>query len=161
MTSDEIFRDIFSCLDAHTTSLARIEAALTARPTAAAPASRPATGSAGGTGGEVATDADLDGKYGNEPVRKDPPKWIKDGGASYVGRRLSECPAEYLDAVASFADWRRGKDEQKGDEQGMKNAGYAARDAARARGHAARIRAGKTTTPAPVQATDDDSSIPF
>lgn len=85
-------------------------------------------------GGEVAADSDLDGKYGNPEIRFDPKRWT---GQSYVGSRFSDCPAEYLDEVASFNDWRASKDEEKGDPK----AKWPRLDAARARGWAARIRA--------------------
>ena len=97
----------------------------------------------------VASDADLDGQYGNPEVKKDPPRnW---SGASFVGSRFSECPPEYLDALASFFDWKAGKDEEQakaaGDDEDTakakaKYARYARTDAARARGWAARLRAG-------------------
>lgn len=111
---------------------------------------------------EVATDRDLDGQYGNPNVHKDPPLWIKDGGESFAGRRYSEATPEYLDALASYHDWRADKDLAKGTEDGTKYAGYAKKDAARARGWAKRIRAGWNTAPGSLTAppTDDDGA-PF
>lgn len=84
---------------------------------------------------EVASDSELDGKYGNPQIRKDPPRWT---GESYVGRPFSEASSKYLDRLASFLDWRAGKNEEKGDEQSLKYANYDRRDAARARGWARR-----------------------
>lgn len=80
----------------------------------------------------VATDEDLDGPYGNPEVRFDPKRWK---GPSYVGQKFSDCPSDYLECFADFADWLADKRRQEGDE---KKAGYAARDASRARGWAKR-----------------------
>lgn len=88
----------------------------------------------------VASDFDLDSQYGNPEVRKDSPQWLKLGGASYVGRRFSECPADYLESLASFFEWKAGKDEAEGTPEKLKYAGYARKDAGRARGWAKRNR---------------------
>lgn len=102
----------------------------------------------GGAGGhESASADDLDGKYGNPSVRKDPPKW---GGVSCVGRSFSECPPEFLDSLAGFLDWRAEK--EASDPAKEKYARYSRSDASRARGWAARIRSGWTppkAAPAP------------
>lgn len=86
----------------------------------------------------VAEDNDLDGDYGNPEIRFDPkPKYWN--GASFAGKRFSECTAEYLDAMAKYLKacaWGARKD---GDD---KKAGYKEKDAARARGWARRIRNG-------------------
>lgn len=95
-----------------------------------------------------AADVDLDSEYGNFSIRKDPPKWV---GRSFVGCRLSECTPDFLDAFASFCDWKAGKDESEGTPEKLKYAGYARKDAARARGWAKRLRSGKE----PPQSTDD------
>jgi hypothetical protein len=126
--------------------LARIEAALTSR--------------GGGASGAVADDADLDSQYGNPVIRKDPTKWQ---GPSYVGRTYSECSPEYLDSLAGLLDWKAGKNAQDPDEKKQKYAAYDRRDAARARGWAARIRAGggsaapREATRAAIAATDLDA----
>lgn len=109
--------------------------------TLATPAARPAPPSA--PAGAVADDRDLDGQWGDPTVRKDPPRWT---GASYAGKRYSECPPDYLDTLAGLLDWQAGKDEEKGDEQSVKYAGYKRKDAARARGWARR-NAGKPAAP--------------
>jgi hypothetical protein len=90
-------------------------------------------------GPHVADDADLDGQWGDPEVRKDPKRW---DGESQVGKRFSECPAEFLRTLASFFIWQAEKDEKSGDEQKIKYAGYKRRDAARALGWAKRIDAG-------------------
>jgi hypothetical protein len=101
-------------------------------------------GGSSSRGGNVADDADLDGQYGDPEVRKDPKQWLNDGGASYAGRRMSECPSDYLLAVASFYEWRAGKEEAEPEK--AKYAAYSRRDAARARGWAARNK-GKAPQP--------------
>lgn len=118
-------------------------------------------------GGAVASDRDLDGQYGDPEVkRKDPPRW---DGPSFVGRRYSECPPDYLDCLVGFLEWKAGKDSEKGTDEGNKYAKYARTDAARARGWAKRKRAGWKPAPTsnaalfgddgPAQPADDD--IPF
>jgi hypothetical protein len=99
----------------------------------------------------VASDADLDGQYGNQAVRKDPPKWK---GESHVGRKYSECSVEFLDEMAGFQAWVAGKEDAKaaaapdGDagkperDTAEKNVWYARQRAGYARGWAARLRAG-------------------
>lgn len=90
----------------------------------------------------VATDSDLDGRYGDPEVKaKDPRYWT---GPTMKGRKFSECPADYLDLVASRLDYFS---EQEDD---PKKKRYQAIDAARARGWAKRIRDGRHT-PAPVE----------
>lgn len=82
----------------------------------------------------VASDADLDGKYGDEQVKKDPPRWEGDRVAPC---RMSECSPEYLDALADFLQWKA-DNPREGKE---KYASYDRKSAARARGWAARKRA--------------------
>jgi hypothetical protein len=95
-------------------------------------------------GAAVASDRDLDGKYGDPESRFDPRDWV---GPSYKGCHYSECPADYLDLVAEAKDYfaRRAREENKLTAKGKPVADYEAADAARARGWAARIRAGKHT----------------
>lgn len=100
------------------------------------------TGLASGATSAVADDSDLDSQWGNPTVHKDPTLWIRGGGASYVGRKYSECPSDYLLALAAFFDWQAGKDEATGDPEKLKYAGYKRRDSSRARGWAKR-NAGK------------------
>lgn len=87
---------------------------------------------------EAAPDADLDGKFGDPIVKaKDPREW---SGETQVGKRFSECPSAYLDMVAARLEYFNSK---LGDtEDDRKKRLYNTRDAARARGWAARIRAG-------------------
>lgn len=109
--------------------------------------------------GDVATDRDLDGQYGDPVIKKDPKRWE---GDSYVGCRFSECPPEYLDEVANFKAWQADMDSRKGTKEADTKAKFNRLDGNRARGWAARKRAG--WQPAPAQddalpAADDD--IPF
>ncbi len=91
---------------------------------------------------QIASDSDLDGQWGNPLVRaKDPKAWT---GESQLGKSFSECPAEYLDLVASRLDFFAEKAEAEGTltTSGKPVAPYNRRDAARARGWAQRIRHG-------------------
>jgi hypothetical protein len=85
--------------------------------------------------GDVADDRDLDGEHGDPTVKFDPRGWT---GESFKGRRYSETAPEFLDlladALAFFA--------QKKAQTEPKKAGWDKLDAARARGWAARLRAG-------------------
>lgn len=161
-------------------ALEKGNAALTARVAKlerGAPASTGATN--GGGGGQsdrvqAASDADLDGQHGNPEVRYDPKEkhW---SGASYVGRRFSQCPADYLDAMAKSLEasaWGldKGAEEDPTDaEAKRKKARYKRIDAARAKGWAARVRAGRGEAPpinmasrgAPADDFEADDSIPF
>jgi len=149
MNNDEKLAEILA-------AVRRIETKLNERPApqAAAPAK------ASSTTPHIADDAELDSQYGDPEVRKDPPRWK---GASYVSRPFSECPADYLDMLASFRDWQADKDSEKGTEDGDKYAKYGRKDAARARGWAQRNRkqaledrkAIARTTSAPADDTDD------
>lgn len=93
-------------------------------------------------GVEPADDDELDGKYGDPAIRRDPPEkyWR---GDRYVGCHLSECPADYLEAWAKYklaCAFVADKDPAK-----AKYANYDRKDAARALGWARRIKAGQHT----------------
>jgi hypothetical protein len=91
-------------------------------------------------GPAVASDAELDGQYGDPEVKaKDPRDWT---GPPMHGRRFSECPAEYLEMLAERYDYFVSQNAQATDEE-KKKANYNRKDAARARGWAERIRSGK------------------
>lgn len=133
---------------------------------AALGATVPASGAGGSKGGEVASDADLDGQYGDPEVRRDPSDryWR---GASYAGVALSACPPDYLDAFAKYKDSCAFMSEKEGSEKKKKYAEYDRRDAARARGWAARLRSGWRPKGAAPPVTDEDyddggdDGIPF
>jgi hypothetical protein len=91
------------------------------------------------TSATVASDADLDGQYGDPEVKaKDPRDWT---GPSMKGLRFSRCPAEYLDMVADRLDYFCSTN-PGATEEDHKKLKYQRLDAARARGWAKRIRAG-------------------
>ncbi len=113
---------------------------------------------AGGTGGaDVAPASDLDSQWGDEEIRKDPPRWK--GEESFQGKHMSECSPEFLDCFAEFADWKAERDEEKAAEatdpteaeKKRKYSSYGRKTARRARGWAARKRSGwkppQTVTP--------------
>lgn len=87
---------------------------------------------------QMASGADLDGKFGN-PTVKDPPKW---DGESFTGCTMSQCSPEYLDSLAGFYEWQSGKDQEAGKltSGGKPASDFKLRDAARARGWAKRNR---------------------
>lgn len=99
--------------------------------------------------GTIASDADLNGKYGDPAVKaKDPRDWT---GESQLGKPFSECPPEYLEMVADRLDYFTTQNEEAiadpdtpDDERAKlkKNNLYNRKDASRARGWAARIRGG-------------------
>jgi len=107
-------------------------------------------------------DSDLDSKYGNPTVRIMAKDWH---GPDYVGWTFSDCPADYLDMHAKMLDAFAKK--QASDPVKAKYADWSAKDAARARGWAARHRA--NGGPKARATTDDfnidedlmDATIPF
>jgi hypothetical protein len=130
-------------------------AAPVARP---APASRPA---------EAASDADLDGKYGDPEVRFTPRDWT---GEPTKGLRMSQCDPDALDLLAEAYDYFAAKADEDGETttSGKPTAPYKRKDAARARGWSARIRGGWRTKTAeaagqvPFAGTGfTDEDIPF
>jgi hypothetical protein len=58
----------------------------------------------------VASDRDLDGKYGNPVLKFNPRDW---NGAPFKNRRFSECPPDLLDLVANTFDWFAEQADQK------------------------------------------------
>lgn len=95
-------------------------------------------GSSADDGEPIAPDSDLDGKHGDPTIKFDPREkyWT---GASCVGLRYSECPEEYLLAMAKYQDACAYMKRKDGNEDKAK---YNERDAARARGWAKRLRSG-------------------
>jgi hypothetical protein len=91
---------------------------------------------------DVASDRDLDGKYGDPEVKaKDPRDW---SGPTMKGRKFSECDPAYLDLLATRLDYfaKKADDGKEVTASGKPKSTYYRLDAARARGWAARIRAG-------------------
>lgn len=112
-------------------------------------------------GPAVASDHDLDSQWGDPEVKaRDPRDWT---GPTMKGRRFSECPAEYLEMVAERLDYFTSQN-PGATEDDQKKIKYQKLDAARARGWAARIRAGKVTPRAddgPPPWADDDEDVKF
>ena len=147
--------------DAVMMRLAAIEARLAALE-AGVPAAKATSG--------IADDAELDSPFGDPLVKKDPKRWLEQGGESYAGSHMSQCPSDYLRMLASLFDWMADKDEEKGKTyknrkgEDVPTAPLNRRAAAKARGWARRNE-GKTAAPvraqaAQVSATADDE-IPF
>jgi hypothetical protein len=88
---------------------------------------------------EVATDEELNGRWGNPAVFKDPPRWE---GQPYEGVQFSACPPEYLENLASFLEWRAQKEDEqdKRDKQGRPRSSWSRKEAKLARGWADRLR---------------------
>lgn len=99
------------------------------------------SGASGSAGADVATDAEMDGPYGDPAIKSDPKRWE---GPSFAGCNYSECPPDYLDVVAGFKDWQAGKDDaaKAVDNKNRPKSQWARKDAKLARGWAARKRAG-------------------
>ena len=106
----------------------------------------------------VASDADLDGQWGDPVVRaKSPRDWT---GPNMMGKKFSECDPGYLDLVADRLDYFAGVNESSLEPDAAKKARYNRLDASRARGWAARLRAGyKPTHPAAVDG--EFGEVPF
>ncbi len=96
--------------------------------------------------GECATDSDLDGKYGDPEVFKDPRDW---DGPSYKGKKYSDCPPEYLIMIAKMLDWLAADNKEKGATaaNGKPRHVYQELDAKRARGWAKRKLSGDSEPP--------------
>jgi hypothetical protein len=95
----------------------------------------------------VPASVDLDGPHGDPLVRqKDPRDWT---GDSQKGKHFSECPPPYLDMLAERYDYFASKEEDATKQK------YNLLDAQRARGWAARLRAGYVA-PEPAQTTGGD-----
>lgn len=112
----------------------------------------------------VASDRDLDGRYGDPVLKFTPRDWT---GAPFKGRPFSECPPDLLDLVAQTFDYFATQAEQKNERanNGKPVADYKRADAARARGWARRIRDGRhvqrtavATTGAPSGWSEDSDS---
>src|SRR6185312_5752273 len=85
----------------------------------------------------VADDRDLDSQYGNPVVKFSPRDWT---GDRCTGRKMSDCPAPFLDLLAQTLDYFADQAEAKNEltTSGKPVAPYKRKDAARARGWALR-----------------------
>lgn len=88
---------------------------------------------------EAMAPADIDGKFGDPDIRKDPSAkyW---SGESFQGRKMSQCTPEYLEAFAKYKEACAHMNEREGDPAKAKYVGYDRRDAKRARAWAERLR---------------------
>jgi hypothetical protein len=97
---------------------------------------------------EVATDRDLDGKWGNPLIRFNPRGWK---GPTFKDRKMSQCPPEFLDLLAEAHDWFADKadrtNEMTKSDHPKPKAPFERQAAARARGWAKRLREGKVAPP--------------
>lgn len=102
-----------------------------------------------------ADDSELDGRFGNPTVRKDPKRWA---GASFKGANYSDCPSDYLGVLAEYLDWTADMDAKKPNPPCHSNGTpwfeYNRKDAARARGWARRNRGRRIDPPAPPPEND-------
>lgn len=100
----------------------------------------------------IASDKDLDGRFGDPVVNFDPKDWT---GESFKGCRMSECPSPYLDLLAEALDYFAEKAEANNEEwKGKPTAPYKRLDAQRARGWSKRNQGKKFDAP------DADNSEP-
>jgi hypothetical protein len=109
----------------------------------------------------VADDYDLDSEWGDPRIRfglKE--KYWKEQPDPHIGLKYSECEPDYLDATAKYLDACAYMARKNGGEENEKRAKYKSRDAARARGWAARIR--KSGAPfATKQEAEEDLDLAF
>jgi hypothetical protein len=96
-------------------------------------------------GGDASPDSELDSKFGNEQIKRDPKRWT---GRPHAPCLMSECEPEFLECYAEFKDWTASKNDEKAAGNGpdgasaAKYAGYDRKSARRARGWRRRILAG-------------------
>ncbi|HUU87025.1 MAG TPA: hypothetical protein VMX17_04640 [Candidatus Glassbacteria bacterium] len=107
--------------------------------------------------GEPGPVEEMNGKYDDPVVMKDPPRWSK---GSFVGKKYSECTPDFLKDLAGFLDWAAADDKKNNilTQKGKPRYTYRERDAKRARYWADKIRcSGKINKDtAPTKYTFDD-----
>jgi hypothetical protein len=105
----------------------------------------------------VATDRDLDSRYGDPILKFMPRNWT---GDSFKECHFSACPPDLLDMVAESYDWFASQAEAKHEvtDKGKPVADYKRQDAARARGWAKRMRDGTHKPPLVTGSRNGDSS---
>lgn len=157
-----LLRSIDSRLESIATLIA---AAMAVGLTKGAPGSAPAVAARMATPAAIASDADLDGQYGNPQVKFKPRDW---SGPEMKGRKFSDCPAEFLELYAQSLDWSAGQADQKQEttSSGKPVSYYKRMDAARARGWARRNQGRPAAAPPPFAsvvdgpAFEDDTTPP-
>ncbi len=94
----------------------------------------------------VASDRDLDGKYGDPVLKFNPRDWT---GPDFKLSRFSQCPPDLLDLVAETFDYfaRKADENNERTDKDKPVSDYKRADAARARGWAKRMRDGKVPMP--------------
>jgi hypothetical protein len=105
---------------------------------------------AGGAG--AASEADLSDPRADETVKLNPRDWT---GDSFKGHSMSMCPPAFLEELAKAHDYFAKKNEGKLTDKGKPKSDFERRSAGRARGWAARLRAG-WRPPAIATAASDD-----
>lgn len=113
------------------------------------------SGAAGATTKAVASDRELDGKFGDPELKFMPRDWT---GASFKGSHFSECPPELLDMAAETFEYfaRQADEKNERTDKGKPVSDYKRLDAARARGWAARMRSGVHPRPQTTEAAGDE-----
>lgn len=124
--------------------------------TLVARAALPAFAPVPAVGQDVADDRDLDSQWGDEEVKVSPRDWT---GPNMKGRRMSECPADFLEMLAGTFDYfaRKNSATNETTTSGKPKADFDRRSAARARGWARRLRNGWQ---APTFDAGDDFAAP-
>lgn len=120
---------------------------------------RAAANQAAAPASTVASDSELDSEWGDEVLKVKMPKdWT---GDDYKGAHMSEAPHELLDLYAARCDWFAQQNDEKGekDDKGRPKSFYDKQTARRARGWAARKRAGWKPPAQPVSQMPSDKEI--
>lgn len=163
MTPDQMNAAMFAALSQIQADVAAIKAKVVGGGAAGAQQRAQSGGNGGApsgpTEGAIASDSDLDSNHGDPTVKFDPkPKYWS--GDSFAAYRFSECPPEYLDAMATYLDACAYMAEKDADEKKRSSARYKRMDAARARGWARRLRngwgGGQATASHPADSTPSD-----
>jgi hypothetical protein len=104
--------------------------------------------------GMFVSDKDLDDpRFGDPVVKFDVRSWR---GPSYVGKKFSQCPPDFLEALAESLQYSA-EHPKEGKE---KYAAFNRKDAARARSWSRRIRAGVVPPPPEARALAGDTEAP-
>ncbi len=153
MSPEQTNAEMVSLLRTIAKHLADIKASMTRAPSSGVDSG--SSRSSGARSGAVASDRELDSQYGDPLIKSDPKRW---SGQSYAGCKFSETEPDYLDCVAEFKEWQAGKDDEAGakDAKGRPKSTWSRKDAERARGWSARLRAGWKPAGAPAGGAVDD-----
>lgn len=158
-------------LEARVVALEARLAAVESRLSSVGSGSAPAGGGSNIGPNHVASDRALDSQYGDPVIKKDPKRWLEQGGESFAGSTMSQCPSAYLEEFASLQTWMADKDDEQGKTYTNKKTGkvgpasaFARNQASLARGWARRNQ-GKAAAPAQpdfgANENDANDDIPF